>query len=172
MMSCATFRTPGNASVSHNLFVLYNSGSTRVVQVRRAVLQMDSTNALLALMPLFKLCRIASYSGGQALSKVAWTATASHAEVQARGCNTSDGGAQTAIVATPGDTLWQQYATRRASAVGQMIGDDNNIAPLAISSDPIVLRANQGILVYLESPAGTTNANTNHYFVQCAWTEV
>ena len=172
MMSCATFRTPGNATVRQNLFALYNAGANRVVSVRRLVLQCDLTGSLQLLMPLIKLCRISSYAGGQALSKVAWTATASHADIEARGRNTSDGGAQTDIVATIGDTMWQQYATRLASAVGQIVGDDNNVAPLAILANPIVLREDQGILVYVEVPATNTNPSTNHYFVQCAWTEV
>lgn len=171
MMSAATFRTPGNATTQQNLFALYNNGANRIVRVRRVVLQVDTTGAIVALMPLVKLCRIASYSGGQALTKVAWTATASHADVLARGRNTSDGGSQTNIVATPGDLVWQQYATRLASTAGQVLGEDQNVAPLAILSDPIVLRQGQGILVYIEAPAGTSNPNTMHYFVQAAWTE-
>lgn len=171
MMSAATFRMPGNATSRQTLFVLQNTGTNRVVRVRRVVLQADTTGALLAIMPLLKLCRIASYTGGQALTKVAWDVTASHADIQARGRNTSDGGGQTDIVATPGETLWQQYATRLATAVGQIIGDDQNIAPMVIETDPIVLRQNQGLLVYLEAAAGTSNPNTMHYFVQAAWTE-
>jgi hypothetical protein len=171
MMSAATFRMPGNATTRQTLFALFNAGTARVVRLRRLVLQADATAVLVALMPLFKLCRIASYTGGQALTKVAWTATASHVDVQARGRNTSDAGGQTNIVATIGDTLWQQYATRLASTAGQVIGDDQNIAPMAISENPIVLRQNQGVLVYLEAPAGTSNPATNHYFVQAAWTE-
>lgn len=171
MMSAATFRTPGDATARQTLFALQNTGTNRIVRVRRMALQADATGALLAIMPLFKLCRITGYTGGQALTKVAWTATASHADIQARGRNTSDGGGQTDIVATPGETLWQQYATRLATAVGQIIGDDQNIAPLAIEGDPIVLRQNQGILVYLEAPAASSNPNTMHYFVQAAWTE-
>jgi hypothetical protein len=171
MMSAGTFRTPGNATTRQTLFALYNSGSARIVRVRRVVLQVDSTGVLVALMPIFKLCRIASYSGGQALTKEPWTATASHADVEARGRNTSDGGSQTNIVASIGDTLWQQFSSRLASAVGQVIGDDQNVAPMAILNDPIVLRSGQGLLVYVESPAGTSNPATSHYFVQAAWTE-
>lgn len=171
MMSAATFRTPGNATALQTLFVLQNTGTARIVRIRRLVLQVDPTGSLIAIMPLFKLCRIDSYSGGQALTKVAWGATASDATIQARGRNTSDGGSQTNIVATPGETMWQQYASRMASQVGQVIGDDQNIAPIVIESTPIVLRQNQGILVYVEAAAGTSNPSSAHYFVQCAWDE-
>lgn len=172
MMSAATFRTPGNGTSLQTLFVIFNAGTNRIVQVRRLVLQLDPTGTLVATTPLFKLCRITSYSGGQALSKVNWTATTSHADIQVRGRNTSDGGSQTNIVATPDETLWQQYGTRMASQVGQVLGEDQNIAPLAISDTPIVLRQNQGLLVYVEGMAATSNPSTNHYFVQCAWQEI
>jgi hypothetical protein len=172
MMSAATFRTPGNATVQQTLFVLMNTGANRVVSIRRMILQVEATAAFAhALMPLFKICRITGYSGGQALTKVAWTATASHADIQARGRNTSDGGTQTNIVATIGETMWQQYAMRNSSTVGQILGEDNNILPSVVLADPVVLRSGQGVLVYLEVPAANTNPNTNHYFVQCAWTE-
>jgi len=172
MMSATTFRTPGNDTSLQTLFVIFNAGTNRIVQVRRLVLQIDPTGSLVATMPLFKLCRITSYSSGQALSKVNWTATVSHADIQVRGRNTSDGGSQTNIVATPDETLWQQYGTRMASQVGQVLGEDQNIAPLAITDTPIVLRQNQGLLVYAEGMAATSNPNTNHYFVQCAWQEI
>jgi hypothetical protein len=171
MMSAATFRMDGNATVQQNLFALYNGGTNRIVRIRRIVLQVDPRGTLTFIMPLIKLCRISTVSSGQTLTKVAWEATASHADIVARGRNTSDGGTQTNIVATLGETMWQQYASRAYSAVGQIIGDDQNIAPLTIESNPIVLRQNQGILVYAEAPSANSNPNTLHYFVQCAWDE-
>jgi hypothetical protein len=171
MISAATFRMPGNATPIQNLFALYNGGTNRVVRIRRIVLQIDPTGVLPFIMPLFKLCRIATVSSGQTLTKVAWEATASHSDIVARGRNTSDGGGQTDIVATIGDTLWQQYASRLASNIGQVVGDDQNVAPIVIASNPIVLRQNQGILVYLEAPSANSNPTTAHYFVQCAWDE-
>jgi hypothetical protein len=171
MMSAVTFRTPGNATSQQNLFALLNTGTAVVVRVRRLIAQIDSTGALIALMPMIKLCRITAYGGGQAITKVNWEATASNAQVQARGRNTSDGGAQTDITATLGETIWQQYGSRNASAAGESICEDQNIAPLAIDTDPIVLRANEGILVYVEAMASTSNPTTTHYMVECAWDE-
>jgi hypothetical protein len=171
MISAATFRTPGDGTARQTLFALQNTGTARIVRIRRIVLQIDPTALLVAIMPLFRLCRITGYTGGQALTKVNWEATASDATIQARGRNTSDGGGQTNIVAAIGETMWQQYASRMPSLAGQVIGDDQNIAPMAIESNPIILRQNQGVLVYIEAPAGTSNPNTNHYFVQCAWDE-
>jgi hypothetical protein len=169
--SAATFRMPGNAAATQTLFAMFNAGTARVVRVRRLVLQADTTGVLAAPMPLIQLARIGGYTGGQALTKAAWTATASHADVQVRGRNTSDGGGQTNIVATPGDVLWQQAATRLASAVGQVLGEDQNVAPLAISETPIVLRQGQGLLVQVVAAAGTSNPTSIHWFVQSVWTE-
>jgi hypothetical protein len=105
------------------------------------------------------------------LTKVNWTATTSDASIEARGRNTSDGGGQTDIVATPGDILWEQYASRLFSAAGQVIGDDQSMASLVNENDPIVLRQNQGLLVFLEIPTGNVNTTAFHYFVQAAWSE-
>jgi hypothetical protein len=162
---------PGNATPIQTLFALYNGGTNRVVRIRRIVLQIDPTGVLPSTMPLFKLCRIDTVSSGQTLTKVAWEATASHADIVARGRNTSDGGGQTDIVATPSETMWQQYASRLASNIGQVVGDDQNVAPIVIVSNPIVLRQNQGVLVYLEAPSANSNPTTAHYFVNCAWDE-
>jgi hypothetical protein len=172
LISAVTFRTQGDATSSQNLFVLFNAGTNRIVQIRRIVLQIDPVGTLVTTMPIFKLCRIYSYSGGQALTKVNWGTVTTHSDIQARGRNTSDGGGQTNIVATVTETMWQQYGSRMASTAGQVLGEDQNIAPLTISDNPIILRQNQGILVYIESVAGTSNPNTNHYFVQCAWGEI
>jgi hypothetical protein len=172
MMSAASFRMPGDATSRQNLFVLLNTGSAVVVRIRKISAQIDVTGTLLAIMPMLKLCRIASYTGGQALTKVNWSATASNAQVQARNRNsTLDGSTGSAILATPGDTIWQQYGTRLASAVGEAITEDQNIAPLAIESNPIVLRSGEGVLVYVEAVAATSNPTTNHYLVECAWDE-
>jgi hypothetical protein len=171
-MSAATFRTPSNLVFNQNLFVLINTGTARVVRVRRLVAQVDTAVVFTSLPILLRLSRITSYTGGQALTKVNWTATTSDASIEARGRNTSDGGGQTDIVATPGEILWQQYATRMSSTAGQKIGDDQDLAPLEIVNDPIVLREDEGLLVFLEVPTATSNFTNNfQYFVQAAWSE-
>jgi hypothetical protein len=171
MHSAATFRTLGTAAVAQNLFVIYNTTSAQTVLVRRLVMQMDATAVLTAVMPIIKTCRIASYSGGQALSKIDWGATTSSAAVQLVGTNIADGGAATAITATPGATLWQQYGMRMHTLVGQVQGIDNNVVSGITENYPIRLGVGQGLLVHIVAAATTSNPATNHYFVQCAWEE-
>jgi hypothetical protein len=171
IVSTATFRTPGSVLPTQNLFVLINTGANRIVHVLDMKLSVDATAVHTVIMPIFRLARISSYTGGQALNKVPWGANASHADVVAIGRNTSDGGAQTDIVASPGPTIWQQFAMRMISVVGQVVGDDNNIAPVIITNTPIVLRENQGLLVYFTCAVPHHNPITNHYIVSAAWGE-
>jgi hypothetical protein len=170
--SAATFRTLGAAATTHNLFAIMNTGSARIVSVRRLVMQMDATAVLTAVMPIIRTSRIASASGGTTLTKTPWTATASHADIVARGATASDGGGATAITATPGNVLWQQYGMRLHTAVGQVLGIDNNLLPLLAESSPVILASGQGLLVQVVAAAGTSNPATNHWFVQCVWDEV
>jgi hypothetical protein len=171
--SCATFRIPGNAATTHNLFSIFNSGTNRVVRVRRLVMQMDATAVLTAVMPIVKTSRITTApTGGAVVPQVQWdTALAtSHADVVCRGGASADGTAS-AITATPGDVLWQQYGMRLHTAVGQVLGIDNNVLTSITENNPVVLRQNQGLLVQVVAAATTSNPNTNHWFVQCAWDE-
>jgi hypothetical protein len=171
MHSAASFRILGNAATAHNLFVIYNTHATRIVTVRRMVMQMDATAALTAVMPIVRSCRIASYSGGTALSKIDWGTDASNAAIQVVGANAADNGAATAITATPTATLWQQYGMRMHTLVGQVQGIDNNVVSAISENYPIRLALNQGLLVHIVAAAAASNPNTNHYFVQCAWEE-
>jgi len=172
--SSATFRTLGAAATTQNLFSIFNSGTNRVVRVRRLVMQMDATAVLTAVMPLVKTSRVTTApGGGTALTQVAWDTSlaASHADVVSRGANASDGGAATAITGTPGAVLWQQYGMRLHTAVGQVLGIDNNVLSAITEGFPVVLRQNEGLIVHIVAAAAASNPNTNHYFVQCAWDE-
>lgn len=173
IISAATFRTVGSAGTPQNLFTLMNTGTAVSVNIRRLVMQMDATAVLASVMPLIKASRITAASAGTLLTKVAWDTTdTSHASVEARGGTASDGGALTAITATAGVAMWQQYGFRLHTAVGQVLGLDNNVLSSITETYPVVLRQNEGVLVQIVAPAGTSNPATNHYFVQAAWDEV
>jgi uncharacterized membrane protein len=170
--SAATFRTLGAAATAQNLFTIYNGHASKVVRVRRCVFQMDATAALTAVMPIIKTCRVSAASAGTALTIVDWdSAAASDALVVARGANASDGGTATAITATPGTTLWQQFGMRLHTAVGQVLAPDNNSLSMICETNPVILRPGEGLLVHIVAAATSSNPNTNHYFVQAAWTE-
>lgn len=174
IFSSASFRTVGSAATPHSLFSIFNSGTNRVVRIRRLVMQMDATVVLTTFMPLAKTTRVtAAPTGGTVLTKARWDtgATDSHADITVRGATASDGGAATAITATATDILWQQYGMRMHTLVGQVLGLDNNALSSISESTPVFLRQNQGLLVQVVSAAGSSNPATNHWFVQCAWDE-
>jgi hypothetical protein len=171
MHSAASFRTLGNAGTTQNFLTIHNGGTARLVDVRRVVMQMDATAALTAVMPIVRICRISTATGGTALTKVDWGATASHSDITVLGATASDGGSATAITATPGATMWQQYGMRLHTAVGQVLGVDNNVLSAISDSYPVRLGDGEGLLVHIVAAAGTSNPNSNHYFVQVAWEE-
>jgi hypothetical protein len=173
IISTATFRTVGNAATTHNLFTIYNTDATVVVRLRRLVMQMDATAVLTAVMPLVKTTRITvAPTGGTVLTKTLWDSTVtSDADVVCRGATASDGGAATAITATVGTVLWQQYGFRLHTAVGQVLGLDNNVVSSISETTPVFLRQNEGLLVQVVAAAGTSNPATNQWFVQAAWDE-
>jgi hypothetical protein len=60
---------------------------------------------------------------------------------------------------------------RLHTAVGQVLGIDNNVLTSITEDIPVVLRQNEGLLVQVVAAATASNPNTNHWFVQCAWDE-
>jgi len=172
---CASsFRTLGTAATPQNLFSIENTaGSAVVVAVRRLILLMDCTAVLTAVMPQIKTSRPAAIpSGGTTLNKGSFdTSLSSAANVIIRGATASDGGGASAIVATAGDTIWQQFGMRLHTAVGQILGMDNPLIPLYCDTQPILLAAEESLLVQIVAAAGSSNPATNHYFVQCMWEE-
>jgi hypothetical protein len=168
----ATFRTVGSAGTPQNLFTIENVGGTPV-RIRRLVTQLDATAVLTAVMPLVKTSRATAIpSAGTVLAKVTFdTSLTSNAAVVCRGGTASDGGGLTAITATAGDVMWQQYCMRMHSVVGQVLGSDNNNLPTLVESDPVILASGQALLVQVVAAIGTSNPATNHWFTQCVWEE-
>ncbi len=172
--SAATFRTVGNAATTQNIFSIFNAGTNRIVRVRRLVMQMDATAVLTAVMPIVKTSIVTSApAAGVTLTKVPWDTggTATHADITVKGCGATDGSALTAITGTPGAVLWQQYGMRLHTAVGQVIGLDNNVLTSITENFPVVLRQNEGLIVHVLAAAAASNPATNHYFTQCVWEE-
>jgi hypothetical protein len=171
--SAATFRQIGAAATTQNLMTIENIDSTKLVYVRRLIVQMDATAVLTAVMPLVKVARTSGVpSGGTTLSKGQFdTANSSNANTIVRGQTASDGGALSGPTATPGNILWQQYCMRMHTVVGQVLGLDNNALPQLIDTQNFILRQNEAILVQVVAAVGTSNPNTNHWFVQIVWEE-
>lgn len=176
--SAATFRIPGAAALTQTLFTLENTtGSTKTVNVRRLLVQMDATGVLTSFMPILKTYRTtASPTGGTPLAIASFdTAESSVANVTVRGGNASDGGAATAITATPsGGCVWQQYAMRLHTAAGQILAPDNNMLPSMIDTAgrDFKLKAGEAIMIQMVAAATTSNPVTNMYFAEVVWEEV
>jgi hypothetical protein len=171
--SAATFRQIGNAATTQNLFSIENIDPTKLVYVRRILVQMDATAVLTAVMPLIKASRPAAVpTGGTVLNKGLFdTANSSNANTICRGSTASDGGANSGPTATPGTILWEQFGMRLHTAVGQVIAPDNNMLPLLVDTQNFVLRQNEALLIHVVAAVGTSNPATNHYFCEVVWEE-
>lgn len=169
--SAASFRILGTAATPHNLLTIENTDATVQVRIRDISIQLDATAVLTAVMPLTKVSRATGVpTGGTTLSKAQFdTANASDAQIVVRGANASDGGAATAITATAGTTIWQEYQMRMHTVVGQVLSPPSRM-PTILTKD-LVLRQNEAILVQVVASAGTSNPATNHWSVTVTWDE-
>lgn len=170
----ASFRTLGNAASPQNLFSIENAaGSTVIIALRRLSIQMDQTVVLAAVATQFKTSRPAALpTGGTTLAKVTRdSALSSSASVVLRGATASDGGAATAITATGGSTAWHQFAMRIHTLVGQILMDDEPLIPHLSEDDPVILRANEALIVQAVNVTPANNKATDHYLINCAWDE-
>lgn len=170
--SVSTFRTLGSAAASQPLFTIVNGDASKVVRIRSLTFNMDATGVLTAVTSQIKVSRGTSISGGTVLTKVDWdTAAASDADVVCRGNTASDGGATTSLLATIATVIWQQFIMRLHTAVGQVLGYELNCLPAIVADTPIVLRPSEALSVHIINPTAASNLATNHYVVNCMWTE-
>jgi len=173
IFSATSFRTLGTAATPQNLFTIENIDATKLVTIRRLSVQMDATAVLVSVMPQVKTSRATAVpTGGTVIAKAQFdTANASNANTIIRGGNASDGGVATAITATAGTTIWQQYTMRMHTLAGQVLGIDSNILPLLVETNDLILRQNQALLVQVVASAGASNPATNNWFVNVVWEE-
>lgn len=169
--SAASFRILGTAATPHNLFTIENTDATVEVRIRDLMIQLDATAVLTAVMPLVKLSRATAVpTGGTTITKAQFdTANASDAQVVVRAANASDGGAATAITATAGTTIWQEYQMRMHTVVGQVLSPPSRVPTILVKD--LVLRQNEALLVQVVASAGTSNPATNHWSVCVTWDE-
>jgi len=169
--SAASFRTLGSAATPQNLLTIENTDAVVQVRIRDISIQLDATAVLTAVMPLVKVSRATGVpSGGTVLSKAEFsTAATSDAQVVVRGATASDGGVATAITATAGTTLWQEYQMRMHTVVGQVLSPPSRM-PTLLTKD-LILTQNQAILIAVIAAVGTSNPATNHWSVCVTWDE-
>lgn len=169
--SAASFRILGTAATPHNLLTIENIDASNLVTIREIFVQLDATAVLTAVMPLVKVSRATAVpTGGTAMNKGQWdTANASNANTIVRGGTASDGGVATAITATAGTTLWQEYQMRMHTVVGQVLSPPSRM-PVVLTKN-LILRQNQALLVQVVAAAGSSNPATNHWSVCVTWDE-
>lgn len=174
IFSAASFRILGTAATPQNLLTIENIDATNLVYIRRLTVQLDATAVLTSVMPQVKASRATGVpTGGTTLGKAQFdTGNSSNANTIVRAGNASDGGVATAITATAGTTIWQQYCMRMHTVVGQVLAPDNSVLPLLVETQDFVLRQNQALLVQVVASAGASNPATNHWFCNVVWEEV
>jgi len=164
----STFRTLGSATLTQNLLAIENqTGSGRLLGVRRLTVQLDATGVLAAVAPTVGAFRTTAMpTGGTILPETQIDTTQTNSGLLvARGATASHGGAATAIVATPatGNPAWGQYTMRVATAVGQILMEDQSILPALCEDTPLILREGQALVVQVVAAATTSNPATNHW---------
>ena len=167
---CSTFRTLGVAAATQNLFTLENpAASTKNVVIRGLNIMSDSLAALLTIAPQAILSKPAVLpTGGTVLSAVKYKTSMATAVAIARGGTASDGGGATAITATAGTSIWQQYLDRQATSVGNIPHPNYSMIPdVGADLRQLILVPGESVLIQLV----TSVAATTHLIVNCNWTE-
>lgn len=169
----SSFRTLGAAALTQNLMTIENqTGSGRLVGVRRISVQLDATAALLTVAPHVIVSRTTAMpTGGTVLTETQFdTGATNSALILARGATASNGGTATAITANPATGQgWSQYTMRIATAVGQIIMDDQSVIPTLCADTPIILREGQALVVQVLAATTASNPATNHWIVNAVF---
>ena len=160
----------GNDALTQNLCTITNKIGSRVnIIIRRATVQVDTLAALATVMPIIKLSRATSISGGAILSKTAWSTTQSSSDNVEIRTAIADG---QPITATAGNTIWQQYCGRMHTVVEQVLAEDENILPQLIETNNFIIRPGESLLVQVVSASVLSNAAlSNNWYTQFTWEE-
>lgn len=170
--SVSTFRTLGNAAAAQNLFTIENAnGSNVLIAVREIQVYATYTAVLTAFESHVQLSRSTALpTNGTTLTQALMdTANSASGSVTCRGATASDGGGATAITATAGTIINQGFIGRIHTAVGeQQTKIPVQLWPMSQQeAEPLIIRANAGLLVQVVNATAASNAATNHYIVVC-----
>jgi hypothetical protein len=162
----------GNNETVQHLCALQNGIGSRVnINVRRLSVQCDTLGVLTSVMPQVEVSRGVNISGGILLDKAKFsTLESSDAGVTIR----SALGEGSAISATRGDRMWQQYVARMHTLAEQVLGGDENALPRLIDKPAfnLKLRPGESILVSVIGASAASNAAlSTNWLVNCAWEE-
>jgi hypothetical protein len=171
----ATFRTPGRAAVSHKIMALHNaSGSAVLVDVHKITVDVYFTvaKAVTVPPPILRLSRFTTLpTGGTALAKVPEdTAMTPNANVTAWQDASADGTSATALTITvpAGQAITQEIGPRLITAAGYEVADRMEFLN---DTGAITLRALEGVVLEVVSPAGTSEPITDMFIASVQWDE-
>jgi hypothetical protein len=167
--------TNGNAVV---LAVVNTFRSRANVDILRLVCQMDNaeppTGAVASrVMPIMRArrCAAADVSGGIAVqARPAWDTAINSPDDGVRVLFNPGtfGGPDTLIAAANrSGSVWQQYTMRQASAVEQVLSQDNFCVPALAATNDFILRPGEALII--EQQAGLPTGGTSWF--QIAWEE-
>lgn len=174
----STFRTPGRAGTAgQKIFAIHNAtGSAKIVRVNRIKVDLVSTavRAITVEPSLIRLWRFTTLpTNGSTLAKVPKdTGLASSSSVtlwQDASADRTGSGTTLTVTLPANNVLTQEYGSRNFTAVGQEAAD--KIEFMDNENDYVVLRALEGICVFLDYATATFNPTTDIWVVTCDWDE-
>lgn len=172
-----TFRTPGRAGTTgQKILALHNAtGSTKLVRIEQLAVDLFQTvvKAVTVPPPIIRVHRFTALpTGGTALGKVARdTALSSNGSVTAWGDASADGtsSASALAVTIPANSLLtQEFAPRLITAAGYEMFDRT----VLLEGAKLLLRALEGIVVFVDYAAATQNPVTDMWVAGCEWVEI
>lgn len=168
-----SFRQLGIAGTAgQKLMTIFNAaGSSVIVEVDLIAIDVSQTAARVVEAPLIRAHKLTTVpTGGTAKTKIAEDSTmTSSSSVTILQGTASDGGAATAITATPaGNTMINQEVAPRALT---LVGYEQFDRIEWFNDKPWTLRAGEGVLVNLDYSAATANPVTDKWITMVHWTE-
>lgn len=168
-----TYSIFGNDALTQNLFTIENGFASRVnMNIKRFTLQMDAISTLTSVQPIAKTSRATNISGGVIIPSAKFDTTETADPNTKVRCQVNEG---EPIVATSGDTIWQQFMPRMHTAVEQQRAEDHNCLPSLLYSPgtaKFILRPGESLLVELTCSAVTTNTLLKDtWVIQAYWEE-
>jgi len=168
--SVATFRTPGRAGTTgQKIFAIFNAtGSTVFVNVRRISISLTATvvKAVTVLPPTVRIMRTTTLPTNGTAGTVVPTDTAFslNGSITTYGDASADGTSSvSALTVTTTNTVEEQFPARLLTGATQDLS-----APMEfVSSSPLMLRALQGITVFLDYTLATQNPTTDMWATTC-----
>lgn len=172
---CTAFITPGRAAITQKIMAIHNATGSAVLvdvnQIRVDVL-VTAVKAVTIKPPTIRIRRFTAIpTNGSTLTKVPIdTGLSSSASVTLWGDASSDGtGSGTTLTITELAVLAQAMGPRVFTAVGYEVIDT---VEFFVGETDIVLRALEGVVVFLEDATVTTgNPATDRWIASIDWTE-